>query len=137
MSMGRRQKSQSPLWIAHDEISPGPGHRFCETLNKLLREAAFGRHAEALCALLRCHACPRTKVRGPRRLLPDAPGGLAVLKRAVPSRRNSTVESISLNRQRVPATEGTGVSKGRAMQRNPVRSLPAPATLFTRYEAVR
>jgi hypothetical protein len=36
MSMGRRQKSQSPLWIAHDEISPGPGHRFYEKLNELL-----------------------------------------------------------------------------------------------------
>jgi len=50
MSMGRRQKHQSPLWIAHTEISPGPGHRFYETLNELLREAGFDRHAEALCA---------------------------------------------------------------------------------------
>ena len=50
MSMGRRQKSQSPLWIAHDELAPSPGHRFYETLNELLREAAFDRHAEALCA---------------------------------------------------------------------------------------
>jgi transposase len=50
MSMGRRQKSQSPLWIAHNELTPGPGHRFYETLNELLREAAFDRHAEALCA---------------------------------------------------------------------------------------
>lgn len=50
MSMGRRQKSQSPLWIAHDEIAPSPGHRFYETLNELLREAAFDQHAEALCA---------------------------------------------------------------------------------------
>jgi hypothetical protein len=24
MSMGRRYNRQSPLWIAHDEISPGP-----------------------------------------------------------------------------------------------------------------
>ena len=50
MSMGRRQKSQSPLWIAHHELTPGPGHRFYEKLNELLREAAFDRHAEALCA---------------------------------------------------------------------------------------
>jgi transposase len=50
MSMGRRQKSQSPLWIAHNEFAPSPGHRFYETLNALLREAAFDRHAEALCA---------------------------------------------------------------------------------------
>ncbi|MFI5339931.1 MAG: transposase [Candidatus Methylomirabilales bacterium] len=50
MSMGRRQNRQSPLWIAHDEIAQGPGHRFYEKLNELLRDAAFDRHAEALCA---------------------------------------------------------------------------------------
>ena len=50
MSMGRRQKSQSPLWIAHHELTPGPGHRFYEKLNELLRDAAFDRHAEAVCA---------------------------------------------------------------------------------------
>jgi len=50
MSMGRRQNRQSPLWIAHDEIAQGPGHRFYETLNELLHEAGFDRHAEALCA---------------------------------------------------------------------------------------
>jgi transposase len=50
MSMGRRQKSQSPLWIAHHELAPSPGHRFYETLNELLREAGFDRHAETLCA---------------------------------------------------------------------------------------
>ena len=50
MSMGRRQKSQSPLWIAHHELTPGPGHRFYEKLNELLHEAGFDRHAEALCA---------------------------------------------------------------------------------------
>jgi transposase len=49
-SRGRRQKHQSPLWIAHDELAPSPGHRFYETLNELLREAAFDRQAEALCA---------------------------------------------------------------------------------------
>lgn len=50
MSVGRRQKRQAPLWIAHDDLAPSPGHRFYETLNELLREAAFDRHAEALCA---------------------------------------------------------------------------------------
>jgi transposase len=50
MSMGRRQKSQSPMWIAHHELAPSPGHRFYETLNELLREAGFDRHAELLCA---------------------------------------------------------------------------------------
>ena len=51
MSMGRRQSNQPPLWIAHDEIAQGPGHRFYETLNELLREASFDQHAETLCAL--------------------------------------------------------------------------------------
>jgi len=50
MSMGRRQSTQPSLWVAHDEICPAPGHRFYETLNALLREAAFDRQAEALCA---------------------------------------------------------------------------------------
>ena len=50
MSMGRRQKHQAPLWIAHEEIAPGPGHRFYEKLNELLAEADFDRRAEALCA---------------------------------------------------------------------------------------
>ena len=50
MSMGRRQKSQSPMWIAHHELAPSPGHRFYETLNELLHEAGFDRHAEILCA---------------------------------------------------------------------------------------
>lgn len=49
MSMGRRQRTQPYLWAAHDEICPEPGHRFYETLNPLLREAAFDRQAEALC----------------------------------------------------------------------------------------
>jgi len=50
MSMGRRQKRQAPLWIAHHELAPSPGHRFYEKLNELLGEAEFDRHAEALCA---------------------------------------------------------------------------------------
>ena len=31
-------------------VAPSPGHRFYETLNELLREAGFDRHAEILCA---------------------------------------------------------------------------------------
>jgi transposase len=50
MSMGRRQKHQAPLWIAHHEVAQSPGHRFYETLNALLREAAFDQQAETLCA---------------------------------------------------------------------------------------
>lgn len=50
MSMGRQEPSQGPMWIAHDEIQRGPGHRFYEKLNELLREAEFDRKAEELCA---------------------------------------------------------------------------------------
>ena len=77
MSMGRRQNRQSPLWIAHDEISPGPGHRFYETLNELLREAGFDRHAETLCApYYEAAHVPGRKSVAPGDLLPDAPDGL-------------------------------------------------------------
>ena len=50
MSMGRREGSQGSMWIAYNEISKGPGHRFYEKLNDLLREARFDRKAEDLCA---------------------------------------------------------------------------------------
>lgn len=50
MSMGRRQGTQPEFWVAYDEIHAGPGHRFYEKLNELLREAAFDRKAEAVCA---------------------------------------------------------------------------------------
>jgi transposase len=50
MSMGRRRVSQPSLWVGHDELQRSPGHRFYETLNKLLREADFDRQVEALCA---------------------------------------------------------------------------------------
>ena len=50
MSGGGRQKSQSPLWIARNELARGPSHQFYDTLNILLPEARFDRHTEALCA---------------------------------------------------------------------------------------
>jgi len=50
MSMGRRQGVQPEFWVAYNEIHAGPGHRFYEKLNELLREAEFDRKAEALCA---------------------------------------------------------------------------------------
>jgi transposase len=49
MSMGRHEGSQGSMWIAHEEIQRGPGHRFYEKLNELLREAGFDRKAEELC----------------------------------------------------------------------------------------
>lgn len=50
MSMGRRKGIQGSMWVAYNEISRGPGHRFYEKLNELLREAEFDRKAEELCA---------------------------------------------------------------------------------------
>ena len=50
MSMGCRQGTQPEMWVAYNEISSGPGHRFYEKLNELLREAGFDCKAEALCA---------------------------------------------------------------------------------------
>jgi transposase len=50
MSMGKRTEKQPPLWLGAGELPRSPGHRFYETLNKLLREADFDRSAETLCA---------------------------------------------------------------------------------------
>jgi len=50
MSMGRREANQGSMWVAYNEIQGGPGHRFYEKLNELLREAEFDRKAEDLCA---------------------------------------------------------------------------------------
>lgn len=50
MSMGRRQGTQPEMWVAYNELTEGPRHKFYEKLNELLREAGFDRKAETLCA---------------------------------------------------------------------------------------
>jgi transposase len=50
MSMGRRKAKQPSMWVAHNEIRRGPGHKFYEKLNELLRVADFDRKVEDLCA---------------------------------------------------------------------------------------
>jgi len=50
MSMGRREGNQGSMWIAHNDIQKGAGHRFYDKLNELLREAGFDRKVEELCA---------------------------------------------------------------------------------------
>lgn len=51
MSMGRRHRGrQGSMWLGYDEVQRGPGHRFYERLNELLRGAEFDRKAEELCA---------------------------------------------------------------------------------------
>lgn len=50
MSMGRRKPSQTSMWVAHNEMPVGPGHRFYETLNQLLRSSEFDKNVEELCA---------------------------------------------------------------------------------------
>ena len=49
MSMGCQNGMQDSMWIAYNEIQRGPGHRFYEKLNELLREAKFDRKVEELC----------------------------------------------------------------------------------------
>jgi transposase len=50
MSMGQQQGSQESMWVAYNDIQNGPGHRFYEKLNELLREVKFDRKVEHLCA---------------------------------------------------------------------------------------
>jgi transposase len=38
------------MWVAYNGIQKGPGHRFYEKLNELLREEKFDRKVEDLCA---------------------------------------------------------------------------------------
>jgi transposase len=50
MSMGQQRGSQESIWVAYNDIQNGPGHRFYEKLNELLREVKFDRKVEDLCA---------------------------------------------------------------------------------------
>jgi len=50
MSMGRRKPTQPSMWVTHDELPVGPGHRFYEKLNQLLRGSEFDKNVEELCA---------------------------------------------------------------------------------------
>jgi hypothetical protein len=47
--MGRKGWTQPSLWIPNGAAVQGPGHRFYEKLNELLREHGFDRHVEDLC----------------------------------------------------------------------------------------
>src|SRR5690349_5418451 len=50
MSMGRRPtERQGDLWVASAELPQSPGHAFYDKLNRLLAEAHFDAHVEALC----------------------------------------------------------------------------------------
>lgn len=49
MSMGRRKAKQRSLFVEANRAAGAPRHRFYEALNKLLAEAGFDAHVEALC----------------------------------------------------------------------------------------
>jgi transposase len=49
MSMGRHGVAQPTLWVAYNEMTSGPRHRFYEKLNELLQEKRFDRQSEELC----------------------------------------------------------------------------------------
>jgi len=50
MALGRRKNErQQDFWVATDELPRSEGHVFYQKLNKLLREAEFDKHVEALC----------------------------------------------------------------------------------------
>jgi transposase len=51
MAMGRRKAKQKSLFVEAERMPTGPRHRFYDALNKLLDEADFDEHIEALCAM--------------------------------------------------------------------------------------
>lgn len=51
MAMGRRKAKQKSLFVEAERMPSGPRHRFYDALNKLLDEAGFDEHVEALCAM--------------------------------------------------------------------------------------
>lgn len=51
MALGRRKRNrQERLWVSMGDVRAGPGHRFYEALEGLLRAAGFDAQVEALCA---------------------------------------------------------------------------------------
>lgn len=49
MAMGHRGERQRPIWLDVDGVGKGPGHPFCEALNRLLRQQGFNAFVEAQC----------------------------------------------------------------------------------------
>lgn len=49
--MGRRKAKQKSLFVEAERMPSGPRHRFYDALNKLLDDAGFDAHVEALCAM--------------------------------------------------------------------------------------
>lgn len=49
MALGRREATQTGMWVATSELPRSPGHVFYEKLNRLLDEADFDRQVEEVC----------------------------------------------------------------------------------------
>ena len=49
MSMGKRKRKQSELFVPHTALKPGAGHPFYQALERLLRERKFDEFVEGLC----------------------------------------------------------------------------------------
>lgn len=49
MSMKRKTPIQPDIWVPYNKIASGPGHRFYEKLNELLKEIDFDQRVEDLC----------------------------------------------------------------------------------------
>ena len=49
MALGRREATQSEMWVAAKDLPRSPGHVFYTKLNALLAEADFDRRVEGLC----------------------------------------------------------------------------------------
>lgn len=50
MAVGKREESEQVAWVATSDLPRSPGHPFYRQLNALLREGAFDRFCEELCA---------------------------------------------------------------------------------------
>ncbi len=49
MSMGKRRREQSELFVPHTALTAGPGHPFYQALERLLRKHQFDEVVEELC----------------------------------------------------------------------------------------
>jgi transposase len=49
MALGKRKRQQQEAWVATCDLPQSPGHPFYEKLNRVLAEAKFDDHVEALC----------------------------------------------------------------------------------------
>ena len=54
MSLGKRKRGEQNQWVATYDLPKSPGHHFYDKLNRLLDEAGFDDHVEAICEPYYC-----------------------------------------------------------------------------------